>query len=121
MLAPMLRFEPVAFQDDEDARHGAVIVTSANALRGIAAHLAGSKLLKQLRELDLSMGCMTDAGAAALVEFKDAFKHLDVLAVSENYLTDGGVKALKGLAKKVVSEEQREDEDPEYRSPAIAE
>ena len=46
MLAPMLRFEPVAFHDDEDARYGAVIVTSANALRGIAPHLEGSRLLK---------------------------------------------------------------------------
>jgi uroporphyrinogen-III synthase len=46
MLAPMLRFEPVAFHDDGDARYGAVIVTSANALRGIATHLEGSRLLK---------------------------------------------------------------------------
>ena len=44
MLAPMLRFEPVAFHDDGDARYGAVIVTSANALRGIAPHLEGSRL-----------------------------------------------------------------------------
>jgi uroporphyrinogen-III synthase len=46
LLAPMLRFEPVAFQDDQDARYGAVIVTSANALRGIEPHLAGHRLLK---------------------------------------------------------------------------
>jgi uroporphyrinogen-III synthase len=46
LRAPMLRFEPVAFHDDADARYGAVIVTSANALRGIEAHLAGSRLLK---------------------------------------------------------------------------
>jgi uroporphyrinogen-III synthase len=46
MLAPMLRFEPVAFHDDEEARYGAVVVTSANALRGIAPHLEGSRLLK---------------------------------------------------------------------------
>src|SRR5712675_1772200 len=46
MLAPMLRFEPVAFHDDGEARYGAVIVTSANALRGIAPHLEGSRLLK---------------------------------------------------------------------------
>ena len=46
LRAPMLRFEPVAFHDDEDARYGAVIVTSANALRGIAPHLKGSRLLK---------------------------------------------------------------------------
>jgi uroporphyrinogen-III synthase len=46
LLAPMLRFEPVAFHDDMDARYGAVIVTSANALRGIEPHLVGSRLLK---------------------------------------------------------------------------
>jgi uroporphyrinogen-III synthase len=46
LQAPMLRFEPVPFHDDADASYGAVIVTSANALRGIAPHLAGSRLLK---------------------------------------------------------------------------
>jgi uroporphyrinogen-III synthase len=46
LLAPMLWFEPVAFHDDIDTRYGAVIVTSANALRGIEAQLAGSRLLK---------------------------------------------------------------------------
>jgi uroporphyrinogen-III synthase len=45
LLAPMLRFEPVAFHDDPDARYGAVIVSSANALRAIEADLAGSRLL----------------------------------------------------------------------------
>ena len=46
LTAPMLRFEPVAFHDDADARIGAVIATSANALRGIAPDLEGSRLLK---------------------------------------------------------------------------
>ena len=46
LLAPMLRVEPVAFHDDEDARYGAVIVTSANALRGIEPYLKASRLLK---------------------------------------------------------------------------
>jgi uroporphyrinogen-III synthase len=46
LRAPTLRFEPVAFHDDLDARYGAVIVTSANALRGIEPRLAGSRLLK---------------------------------------------------------------------------
>jgi uroporphyrinogen-III synthase len=46
LRAPMLRFEPVAFQNDLDANYGAVIVTSANALRGIEPYLAGSRLLK---------------------------------------------------------------------------
>src|ERR1700722_4422720 len=46
LLAPMLRCEPVAF-DDEDMRYGAVMVTSANALRGIERQLKGNKLLKR--------------------------------------------------------------------------
>jgi uroporphyrinogen-III synthase len=46
LRAPMLRFEPVAFHDDADARYGAIIVTSANALRGMESHLKDSVLLK---------------------------------------------------------------------------
>ncbi len=46
LLAPMLRFEPVAFHDDMDALYGAVIVTSANAVRGIEPHLKGHRLLE---------------------------------------------------------------------------
>ena len=46
LQAPMLWFEPVPFHDDADENYGAVIVTSANALRAIAQHLGGSRLLK---------------------------------------------------------------------------
>jgi uroporphyrinogen-III synthase len=46
LQAPMLRLEPVAFSDDMDAHYGAVIVTSANALRGIEPHLKGHRLLE---------------------------------------------------------------------------
>jgi len=46
LLAPMLRFEPVAFRDDGEAGYGAVVVTSANALRGLAPNLGNSRLLK---------------------------------------------------------------------------
>lgn len=45
LLAPMLRFEPVAFADDPDADYGAVLVTSANALRAVETQLAQSRLL----------------------------------------------------------------------------
>ena len=46
LLAPMLRFEAQALQDDSDERYGAVIVTSANALRGFDQHPAGRRWLK---------------------------------------------------------------------------
>ena len=42
----MLRFEPVAFQDDADARYGAVIVTSANALRACGDQPAIARLME---------------------------------------------------------------------------
>jgi uroporphyrinogen-III synthase len=46
LKAPMLRFEPLAFRDEGEANYGAVIVTSANALRGIAPQLEGHPLLR---------------------------------------------------------------------------
>ena len=90
----------------------------ADELPGV---LAPSKLLGQLRELDLSMGCLTDAGAQALAKHAAAFAHLDKLDVSHNYLTKAGITALKGVAKQVVAAKQRDDEDPEYRHPAVGE
>jgi uroporphyrinogen-III synthase len=45
VLAPMLRFETVAFDDEPDANYAGVIVTSANALRAIADHPIKPRLL----------------------------------------------------------------------------
>ena len=39
LRAPMLRFEPTALRDDDEARYDAVLVTSANALRGLEPQL----------------------------------------------------------------------------------
>jgi uroporphyrinogen-III synthase len=46
LLSPVLRFEAVAFEIDPDVRYGAVVVTSANALRALASHPARESLLK---------------------------------------------------------------------------
>jgi uroporphyrinogen-III synthase len=45
LMAPMLRFEPMPPSDDLTADYGAVIVTSANALRAIEPQLVQSALL----------------------------------------------------------------------------
>ncbi|WP_315836601.1 uroporphyrinogen-III synthase [Bradyrhizobium prioriisuperbiae] len=45
LLAPMLRFEPVAFEDDGALSYDGVIVTSANALRAIDAYPGKSSWL----------------------------------------------------------------------------
>ena len=46
LRAPMLRFEPVPVHEDMNARYSAVIVTSANALRGIEPHLKGHRMVE---------------------------------------------------------------------------
>jgi uroporphyrinogen-III synthase len=46
LCAPMLRFEPVAVHEDMNARYSAVIVTSANALRGVEPLLKGHRMLE---------------------------------------------------------------------------
>jgi uncharacterized protein (TIGR02996 family) len=83
--------------------------------------LPTARVLAQLTRLDLSMGIMTDEGAAVLAAHRDAFKHLAVLDVSDNYLTKTGIAALKGVAKSVISTAQRDDDDPEYRHPSVGE
>jgi uroporphyrinogen-III synthase len=46
LLAPMLRFEPVAFAGDAETDYDAVIATSANALRAIEPQPAARRLFK---------------------------------------------------------------------------
>src|SRR5437763_15219728 len=46
LQAPMLRFEPIAFSDDNNGHYGGVIVTSANAVRGLMPQRENSRLIK---------------------------------------------------------------------------
>lgn len=46
LLAPLLKFEPVAFHHEGEAGYGAIIVTSANAIRAVAPQLQDLDLLK---------------------------------------------------------------------------
>jgi len=46
LLSPLLRFEPMALYDDHNAAYDAVVVTSANALRGIEGHPMLARLLR---------------------------------------------------------------------------
>jgi uroporphyrinogen-III synthase len=92
LLAPMLRFEAQAFQDDADARYGAVIVTSANALRGLEQHASGERLLK----LPLFAVGEHTADAARRAGFaKVVAAHGDVTALREAVLASVKAKQLK--------------------------
>jgi uncharacterized protein (TIGR02996 family) len=79
-----------------------------------------SRIVKQLKHLNLSKGIMTDEGVDALVENKEAFAHLESIDVSENFLSSDGEARLRGLCK-AVHGGQREDEDPEYRYVVVGE
>jgi uroporphyrinogen-III synthase len=46
LRAPMLRFEPLPFHDDDETQYDALLATSANALRAVEPQLAGHRLLK---------------------------------------------------------------------------
>ena len=63
--------------------------------------LPESKILPQLEVLDLSMGTMSDAGAAALQRNRDRFAHLKQLVVDDNYLTARGAELLAGVAQEL--------------------
>ncbi|MCK1397683.1 uroporphyrinogen-III synthase [Bradyrhizobium sp. 4] len=69
LLAPVLKFEPVAFHDESETSYSAVIVTSANAIRGVAPQLRGLGL----QELPLfavgehTAAAARDAGFAEVV------------------------------------------------------
>lgn len=80
----------------------------------IAKHVGGSKIVKGLKTLDLSLGTMTDEGAKYLAESKDQLKHLEVLDLTRNYLTKEGIKLVSGICPKVITKEQEQaDEDGE--------
>jgi uroporphyrinogen-III synthase len=85
LLAPLLRFEALPFQDAADASYGAVIVTSANALRA----LQSNPVDHGLRELPLfavgkhTAAAASDAGFAKVISAEgDALALRDAIVVA---------------------------------------
>jgi uroporphyrinogen-III synthase len=97
LLAPMLRFEPVAFRDDEDTRYGAVIVTSANAVRGLEPHLADPQLnASRLLKLPLFAVGEHTAAAASRAGFENVIPaNGDATALRDLVLASVKAKQLK--------------------------
>jgi len=90
---------------------------NAEFMNEIAKAMPTAKILKQLKTLDLSLGTMTDEGAVAMAAHADAFKHLEVLDLTRNFLTKKGITAVKNLAKKVITggQEQADEDDGDPR------
>lgn len=92
LRAPMLRREPVAFHEDMEANYGAVIVTSANALRSIEHHLKGHPLL----ELPLFAVGKHTASAARHVGFTHVMPaNSDATSLRDSVLASVKAKKLK--------------------------
>jgi uroporphyrinogen-III synthase len=99
LLAPMLRFEPLAFLHDPSARYAGVIVTSANALRAIAPH----PLKDSLTDLPLFAVGHHTAGVARTLGFHDiAVGNSNAMALSE--LIDAHLRDQKTGAAAPVSQ-----------------
>ncbi len=85
----------------------------------IAAALADAPILDQLHTLDLSMGTLTDAGAEALLN-SERVKKLRHLDLSHHFMSEKMMKRWKQSGLPVdISDAQ--DEDDEYRYPALTE
>ena len=65
-----------------------------------AKEIAASGVLKHLKYLDLTGGCITDEGVEALANCLD-LKRLDALNLDQNAMTDAGTSRLKAVMPKV--------------------
>lgn len=70
---------------------------NTRATNEYAATLPSSKLLPQLKELDLSRGDLSDAGAQTFIKSKAAFMHLERLDLTRNHLTKTSIERLKAV------------------------
>ena len=96
LLAPMLRFEPIAFHDDPDARYDAVVVTSSNALRALAPQFAETRLL----HLPLfAVGEQTAATARAMGFGQVVSANGDALALQDRLIESVRAKQLKKTSR----------------------
>lgn len=86
LLAPMLRFEPVAFGEDAEARYSAVLLTSANALRGIES----DPVIARLLPLPVFAVGQRTAEAAGAAGFRDVTVAAGDAAALRDLIVAGG-------------------------------
>jgi uroporphyrinogen-III synthase len=92
LLAPMLRFEQVSAHDQAGGRYGAVVVTSANALRGAQPDLAAIRSLPLFAVGERTADAARAAGFAAV-----AVAEGNVAALHELIVASARAKKLRKL------------------------
>lgn len=72
-----------------------------------------SPIINSISVLDLSMGTLSDAGAEELLNC-EAINYLDILNVSESFLSQEMIDKLSGLDVRVLANHQKEEDDDSY-------
>lgn len=83
-----------------------------DALAGLVAR---APVVKQLCRLDLSRGTMGDDGARVILEHANRFAHLDVLDLTENYLSAEVAREVRSaVPSALIADQKTEDEYGRY-------
>ncbi|BAY74520.1 leucine rich repeat variant [Nostoc linckia NIES-25] len=72
-----------------------------------------SPIINSISVLDLSMGTLSDAGAEELLNC-EAINYLDILNVSESFLSQEMIEKLSGLDVRVLANHQKKEDDDSY-------
>ncbi|OYD86806.1 hypothetical protein CDG77_32910 [Nostoc sp. 'Peltigera membranacea cyanobiont' 213] len=79
----------------------------------IVSVIIGSPILDYISVLDLSMGTLTDAGAEELLN-SQAINNLDILNISENFLSQEMIEKFSGLDVRILANNQKEEDEDSY-------
>lgn len=82
----------------------------------LCERLGTARVVRQLDELSLAHGTLSDDGVRTLVASGQAFAHLKKLDLSDNCLSDEGVALARELGPFVITGEQKDDDDDRYVS-----
>ncbi|MFT3699816.1 MAG: hypothetical protein QM831_42115 [Kofleriaceae bacterium] len=85
------------------------------------ATFVASPLAAQIEDLDLSLGCLGDAGAEALIANRNKLVALKRLNVSASYLSPDVERALGQIGVELIAEGMNGPADPEDRYVSISE
>lgn len=86
----------------------------------IAIAVTEAPVLQQLKTLDLSMGTLTDKGAAALLG-SEGIRKLEFLNLRRHYLTDGMMAQLKTLGVPINLDDKEEADEDDFRYAEVTE
>jgi hypothetical protein len=86
----------------------------------IATASIDAPIMEQIKVLDLSMGTLSDRGLEELLKCR-ALAQLDILNVANNYLSQNAIAKLQQLNVRVISDEQKTEDDEDERYCSVSE